>query len=82
MPHEEKVIIAQHAIPEGTNEITQVKELLRPVDLENAVATGDAAHAQHGTAGYIAAPEEDGGRGADYFLFGQGQPAHAAGHRR
>lgn len=68
MLHEEKVIIAQHAIPEDTNEITQVKELLDPVDLENAVVTGDAAHAQHGTAGYIAAPEEDGGRGADYFL--------------
>jgi predicted transposase YbfD/YdcC len=72
MLHEEKVIIAQHAIPEDTNEITQVKELLDPVDLENAVVTGDAAHAQHGTAGYIASPEEDGGRGADYFLFVKG----------
>jgi predicted transposase YbfD/YdcC len=72
MLHEEKVIIAQHAIPEDTNEITQVKELLDPVDLENAVVTGDAAHAQRGTAGYIAAPEEDGGRGADYFLFVKG----------
>ena len=72
MLHEEKVIIAQHAIPEDTNEITQVKELLDPVDLENAVVTGDAAHAQHGTAGYIAAPEEDGGRGADYFLLVKG----------
>jgi hypothetical protein len=28
MLHEEKVIIAQHAIPEDTNEITQVRELL------------------------------------------------------
>ena len=27
------VIIAQHAIPEDTNEITQVRELLEPVDL-------------------------------------------------
>ncbi len=72
MLHEEKVIIAQHAIPEDTNEITQVKELLDPVDLENAVVTGDAAHAQHGTAGYIASPEEDGGRGADYFLLVKG----------
>ena len=34
MLHEEKVIIAQHAIPEGTNEITQVKELLDAVDLD------------------------------------------------
>ena len=30
MLHEEKVIIAQHRIPEDTNEITQVKELLDP----------------------------------------------------
>ena len=53
--HEEKVIIAQHATPEDTNEITQVRELLDPVDLHNAVVTGDAAHAQRGTADYIAA---------------------------
>lgn len=41
---EEKVIISQHAIPEDTNEITQVRGLLDPVDLNNAVVTGDAAH--------------------------------------
>jgi hypothetical protein len=69
MLHEEKVIIAQHAIPEDTNEITQVKDLLDPVDLAGAVVTGDAAHAQRQTAAYIAGPAEDGGREADYFLF-------------
>jgi hypothetical protein len=31
--YEEKVVIAQHAIPEDTNEITQVRQLLDPVDL-------------------------------------------------
>jgi predicted transposase YbfD/YdcC len=76
MLHEEKVIIAQHAIPEDTNEITQVRELLDPVDLSGAVVTGDAAHAQRATAAYIAGPEKDGGRDSDYFLFIKGnQPS-------
>ena len=69
MLHQEKVIIAQHAIPEDTNEITQVRELLDPVDLAGAVVTGDAAHAQRETARYIAGPAKDGGRESDYFLF-------------
>jgi predicted transposase YbfD/YdcC len=72
MLHEHKVIIAQHAIPEDTNEITQVRELLDPVDLAGAVVTGDAAHAQRQTAAYIAGPAEDGGRESDYFLFVKG----------
>jgi hypothetical protein len=76
MLHEEKVMIAQHRIPDVTTETTQVKELLEPVDLENAVVTADAAHAQHATAEYIAGSEEDGGRGSDYFLFVKGsQPS-------
>jgi DDE_Tnp_1-associated/Transposase DDE domain len=69
MLHEEKVIIAQHAIPEDTNEITQVRELLDPVDLSGAVVTGDAAHAQRAIAAYIAGPGKGGGRDSDYFLF-------------
>src|ERR1017187_1315547 len=69
MLHEEKMIIAQHRIPDETTETTQVKELLEPVDLDGAVVTADAAHAQRETAGYIAGPEEDGGRESDYFLF-------------
>jgi len=72
MLHEEKMIIAQHRIPDETTETTQVKELLKTVDLRNAVVTADAAHAQRETAEYIAAPEEDGGRDADYFLFVKG----------
>jgi Transposase DDE domain len=76
MLHEEKVIIAQHRIPEDTNEITQVRQLLDPVDLENAVVTGDAAHDQRDTAAYIAGPRDDGGRESDYFLFVKGnQPS-------
>ena len=72
MLHEEKMIIAQHRIPDETTETTQVKELLEPVDLQDAVVTADAAHAQRETAEYIAGPEEDGGREADYFLFVKG----------
>ena len=76
MLHEEKVMIAQHRIPDETTETTQVKELLEPVDLAGAVVTADAAHAQRETANYIAGPEEDGGRGSDYFLFVKGnQPS-------
>lgn len=76
MLHEEKVIIAQHRIPDETTETTQVKELLEPVNLDNAVVTADAAHAQRETAEYIAGKKEDGNRGSDYFLFVKGnQPS-------
>jgi predicted transposase YbfD/YdcC len=72
MLHEDKVMIAPHRIPDETTETTQVKELLEPVDLTNAVVTADAAHAQRETAAYIARPQDDGGRGSDYFLFVKG----------
>jgi predicted transposase YbfD/YdcC len=52
--HEQAVVIAQRRIPERTNEITQVADLLADVDLTNVVVTGDAAHAQHATAAHIA----------------------------
>ena len=71
MLHEEKVMIAQHRIPDDTTETTQVKALLDSVDLENAVVTADAAHAQRETAEYIAGERE-----SDYFLFVKGnQPS-------
>jgi predicted transposase YbfD/YdcC len=72
MLHEEKVIIAQHRIPDDTTETTQVKELLEHVDLDNAVVTADAVNAQKATAKYIAGKEEDGGRESDYFLIVKG----------
>ena len=72
MLHEEKVIIAQHRIPDETTETTQVRELLENVDLGNAVVTADAVNAQRGAADYIAGPEEEGGRGSAYFLFVKG----------
>jgi hypothetical protein len=69
MLQDEKVIIAQHRIPDDTTETTQVKALLEPVDLENAVVTADAAHDQRETAEYIAGSTAGGNRGSDYFLF-------------
>jgi Transposase DDE domain len=54
MLQQEKAVIAQHHIPGDRNEITQVKQLLDPVDLTDAVVTADAAHAQRDTAEYIA----------------------------
>jgi hypothetical protein len=72
MLHEEKMIIAQHRIPDETTETTQVRELLEPADPAGAVITADAAHAQRDTAEHIAGPGEDGGREPDYFLFIKG----------
>jgi predicted transposase YbfD/YdcC len=72
MLHEEKVIIAQHRIPDETTETTQVRELLENVDLDGAVVTADAVNAQRDTADYVAGPEEQGGRGSAYFLFVKG----------
>ncbi|MGH3169943.1 MAG: ISAs1 family transposase [Trebonia sp.] len=72
MLHEEKAVIAQHRIRDETTEVTQVRELLEHVNLQNAAVTADAAHACRETADYIAGPEEDGGRDSDYFLFVKG----------
>ena len=76
MLHQEKVIIAQHRVPNETTETTQVRELLDAVDLNNAVVTANAVHAQRETAEYIAGKKEDGHRESDYFLFVKGnQPS-------
>jgi len=72
MLHEQKAVIGQVRVPDGTTETTQVKALLASVDLESAVVTADAAHSSAETAQYIAGKEEDGGRGADYFLYVKG----------
>jgi predicted transposase YbfD/YdcC len=69
MLHEEKVMIAQHRIPDDTTETTQVRALLENVDLDGAVVTADAAHCQDDSAEYIAGPEEEGGRDSAYFVF-------------
>ena len=42
MPHGEKVPSTKHRIPDDITETTQVKELLEPVNPDNAVVTADA----------------------------------------
>ncbi len=61
--HQEAIVIAQLAVPAGTNETTQVTALLAGTDLAATVITGDAAHAQHATAAHLGIE-----RGADYAL--------------
>jgi predicted transposase YbfD/YdcC len=66
MIHDAGVTVAQVAVPAGTNEITQVENLLDtlPTGREQSVlVTMDAAHTQRDTAEYVA-----GKRGFDYVL--------------
>lgn len=43
---EERLVLAQQAVTQGSNEIAIAPEILRNLNLENAVVTMDAAHAQ------------------------------------
>jgi hypothetical protein len=61
--HEEGVVLAQGRVSEKTNEIKAVKPLLDSVDIEGAVLTADAMHAQRETARYIVEEKK-----ADYVL--------------
>jgi hypothetical protein len=66
MIHAAGVTVAQRAVPQATNEITQVKALLDAVPArtgERVVITMDAAHTQRDTAAYI--KDE---RGFDYVM--------------
>lgn len=66
------VLAGDHRSQREADPHPQVRHLLDPVDLEDAVVTGDAAHAQRDTAAYIAGPQEEGGRGPDYLLVVKG----------
>jgi predicted transposase YbfD/YdcC len=66
MIHGKGVTIAQARVPDGTNEITQVEELLDGIPIgerQRVVVTFDAAHTQRDTAEYI-----KGKRGFDYVM--------------
>jgi predicted transposase YbfD/YdcC len=56
-------VLAQREVGHKTNEITQVKPLLDPLDLAGAVVTLDAMHCQRETARYLV---QD--KGADYIF--------------
>ena len=68
--HHEAVVTAQMAVPDKTNEIPCVRELLAPLDLTGAVVTADALHTQRETARYLVEDKE-----ADYlFTVKENQP--------
>jgi hypothetical protein len=66
-------VIAQREVGHKTNEITQVRPLLDPLDLRGAVVTLDALHAQRDTARYLV---ED--KGADYIFTAVEHGAHCS----
>jgi predicted transposase YbfD/YdcC len=57
------VVVGQVAVPEGTNETTQVKALLDDMDIAGALVTADAAHTCAQTARYLVKNKK-----ADYLL--------------
>ena len=62
-------------MPDGTTEVTQVRELLAGVQLAGSIVTVDAVHACTATAEYIAGPAAVGGRDADCLLAVKGNQA-------
>jgi hypothetical protein len=50
--HREQVVIAQTAVPEDTTEVTQVEQLLGPVDLDAKVVTADGLCRRRHNASY------------------------------
>lgn len=68
--HQEAIVIGQIAVPEKTNEIPKLPELLAPLPLEGAVVTTDALHTQQETARYLVETKR-----ADYlFIAKENQP--------
>lgn len=63
MTHDDGAVLAQRDVDAKTNEITQFKPLLDDVDLDSAVVTADALHAQRDHARFLV---ED--RHADYVF--------------
>jgi hypothetical protein len=61
--HTAQAVVSQQRVPEKTNEITRLADLLKDVPLEGKVITSDALHTQQSTARHLV---QD--RGADYAL--------------
>lgn len=55
MTHEQRGVLAQRDVAHKTNEITQLKPLLDPLELTGWAVTLDALHAQRETARYLVA---------------------------
>jgi len=61
--HTAQAVVSQQRVPEKTNEITCLPDLLEKLPLEGKVVTADALHTQQATARHLV---QD--RGADYVL--------------
>lgn len=61
--HREGIVLAQHRVPDKTNEIPGVVPLLEDLSMEGAVVTGDAMHTQKATATHIVEQKK-----ADYLF--------------
>ncbi len=61
--HHDGLVLAQHQIPDKTNEIPEVKNLLEPLELKGSIVTLDALHTQKKTAQFITQ-----GKHADYLM--------------
>lgn len=61
--HTAQAVVGQQRVPEKTNEITCLPDLLKALPLEGKVVTADALHTQQATARHLV---QD--RGADYVL--------------
>jgi hypothetical protein len=65
--HEEKVVIAQREVGEKTNEIPELKNILRPINIKGSNVTTDAMHTQVESATFIVREKE-----ADYTMIVKG----------
>lgn len=61
--HGEGVVVAQKEIKATTNEIPELRELIKPINIEGSVVTADAMHCQKETARFIVEDKK-----ADYLL--------------
>jgi hypothetical protein len=68
---ENRLVLAQLAVPEKTNEVTAMPEMPRSLDLKGCIVTADALNTRKQTARQIVE------QGADYLLWTRGAlPAH------
>lgn len=51
--HHSGTVLAQAEVPDKTNEIPTLRELLKPLPIEDQVITADALHTQHETARFL-----------------------------
>lgn len=63
LSHQSRLVYNQIKIPDKTNEIPAVKDLLRDLDIEGSLVTLDALHTQKETARYLVEDKK-----ADYLL--------------